>query len=105
MISNKLFLILIFVSIAISSLLVGNGVTQSFQSLYAKTIEFEYNGVGVTLQSGLGAKGGLNTVTIPDETGTIATSANSYLRVLQALKAVDVAHGSHSGINWTSFGT
>ena len=70
--------------------------------LYAKQIQFEYNGAGVILQPGVGNKAGLNTVTIPDETGTIDTSANNYNRLLVALKALDAGKGNHSGINWTS---
>ena len=101
---NKLLLILLFVCVSSITLLVGNGVTQSFQMLYAKQIQFEYNGAGVILSPGVGLKAVVNTVTLPDETVTIDTDANNYNRLLTSLKAIDVSKGSHSGINWTSFG-
>jgi len=74
---NKLFLVLLFVCVFAITILVSNGFTQSFQSLYAKTVQFENNGAGVTLTVGLAAKNGANTVTIPDVTGTVATSAST----------------------------
>ena len=74
---NKLLLVLLFVCVSSMTLLVGKGVTQSFQNLYAKTIQFENNGAGITLTVGLAAKNGANTVTIPDVTGTVATSAST----------------------------
>lgn len=74
---NKLLLSLLFVSVAVSSLLIGNGVTQSFQTLYAKTLQFENNGVGVILTPGIRSAAGPNTLTIPDMTGTIATSSST----------------------------
>ena len=54
--------------------------------------------------SGVSQHNGATTVTIPDETGTILTDSSNYNNLLKALKALDATYGSHSGINWTSFG-
>ena len=102
---NKILLALLFVCVCVSTLLVGNGITQSFQSLYARDITFEKPGTGsVLLAVGTSLKTGLQTVTIPDGTGTIVTSYNNYNAILVALKALDAGKGNHSGINWTSLG-
>ena len=58
----------------------------------------------MTLVSGVSQHNGATTVTIPDETGTILTDSSNYNDLLKALKALDATYGSHSGINWTSFG-
>jgi hypothetical protein len=51
---KKLLLILLFVCGAITYLWIGNSIAQSFQVLYAKEVQFEYNGVGLILQPGMG---------------------------------------------------
>ena len=79
-------------------------IAQSFQMLYVKQIQFEYNGVGLTLQPGNPIKAGAQVITLPDGTGTIDTSYNNFNFLLTALKAIDAGKGNHSGINWTSLG-
>ena len=80
-------------------------IAQSFQPLYATSIQFEKAGTGsILLAVGPTLRSGLQTVTIPDGTGNIYTSYNNSNALLVALKAIDVAHASHSGINWTSLG-
>ena len=101
---NKLILALLFVYIC-SSLYIQNSTAQSFQHLYAQDVMFERPGIGSGLLTiGPSLKSGLQTITIPDGTGTIDTSYNNYNILLVALKALDAGKGNHSGINWTSLG-
>ena len=105
--SNKclISLFLLFFCIAIGCLNIGNVVAQSFNHLYATDVMFENPGVGSgLLVMGKTLRNGLQTITIPDGTGTIDTSYNNYAQLFTAMKALDAAHGSHSGINWQSFG-
>ena len=102
---NNLLLCLLFVSVLVISFNVTGVVAQSFQHLYARDIQFENPGVGSgLLVIGQSLKAGLQTITIPDGTGNIVTSYNNFSALMTALKALDAAHGSHSGINWQSFG-
>lgn len=101
---NKLLLVLLFVCVFVVTMCIKDGFTQSFQMLYAKQIQFEYNGAGVILQPGMPLKTGAQTITIPDGAGTIFTTYSNSNFLLTTLKAIDAVHGSHSGINWTSLG-
>lgn len=98
--TKNILLVLLFVSVAFSSMC----VAQNFGMLYAKQIQFEYNGAGIILTPGARLGTGQSTVTIPDGTGTVDTSYNNYNQILVALKAIDAGKGNHSGINWTSLG-
>jgi len=100
---KKYFLIAVSV-LAVIIFLNHKVIAQNFQVLYAKQIQFEGNGCGFILQGGNPIKAGNQQITIPDGTGTIATSYNNYNMLLVALKAIDAGKGNHSGINWTSLG-
>lgn len=80
-------------------------IAQNLQAIYASSVLFAGPNQGsVTLVSGVSHQAGATTVTIPDETGTMLTDSSNYNDLLKALKALDATYGSHSGINWTSFG-
>lgn len=75
---NKSFLILLFVCIMVSALLIGNGVTQSFQHLYAIDIQLSSPSKGsILLSPAATARSGLSTITIPDITGNLITSMST----------------------------
>ena len=101
----KRYILISFTVLAVIIFLNHKVIAQNLQSLYASSVLFAGPNQGsVTLVSGVSQHNGANTITIPDVTGTLLTDSSSYSSVLVALKAIDTSYGSHSGINWTSFG-
>lgn len=75
--SNKTFLALLFICAFVIFINCGKGIAQSFQALYGSSLQFGGPAKGsILLMPAATARLGLSTVTIPDITGTLITTAS-----------------------------